>query len=574
MTVTDPNNRRKRILIVGGVAGGMSCATRLRRLDERAQITVLESGPYISYANCGIPYALSGIIPSEDKLHLQTPEKAKAWFNVDVLTDTKLLRIDRRAKQVTVLLLRDGREEKLGYDKLVLSLGAEPLLPPDIEGLLKGAENNVFTLTTIPDLRGILGHVRRKGAKSAVVVGGAFIGLEAAENLKEMMGGIMEEVTVVERLPHVFPLADADMTYPIEKEMRSHGVRVLTNTSAKRIGEGKVYLDSGEEVSADLVIVAAGVRARMGVAKEAGLDCGPTGVSVNEYMQTSDPDVYAVGDMVETENRVLGKKVQLALAGPANRQGRLAADHICGKMTKYRGNVGTSVCKVFGKAIGMVGLGEAMLERYGIRNECVTVHPVNHAGYYPGSSRLTVKVRFDPETGRLLGGQCVGGDAAGVDKQTSVLAVAMMADMTVEDLEHLELAYAPPFGAAKDAVNMAGFVAGNVLRGDVEIVHAADFAAGRHKLEDFQVLDVRSPGEFSGGHINGAINIPIGELRKRLGELDKSGKKVLVYCQIGYRGYLGYRILKQEGFEVVNLDGGYRSVVEGGFDENLNSVRL
>ncbi|KAK4169094.1 putative NADH oxidase [Cladorrhinum sp. PSN259] len=568
MTVT--TQAQKRIIIAGGVAGGMSCATRLRRLDEHAQITVLEKGPFISYANCGIPYALSGTIPSEEKLHLQTPEKAKAWFDVDVLTHAELVSIDRSEHAATVL--RDGvRQEKMGYDKLVLSLGAEPLIPP-IEGV-KGAEN-VFTLTTIPDLRGIMGYVKQKegGVKSAVVVGGAFIGLEAAENLKEMEG--MEEVTVVERLPHVFPLADADMTYPIEKEMRSRGVRVLTRTSVKKVEEGKVYLDDGKEVNADLVIVAAGVRARMGIAREAGLEVGPTGVTVNEYMQTSDPDIYAVGDMVETENRVLGKKIQLALAGPANRQGRLAADHICGKMTKYRGNVGTSVCKVFGKAIGMVGLGESMLERNGIRHEDVTVHPVNHAGYYPGSSRLDLKVHFDPETGRLLGGQCVGGDTAGVDKQTSVLAVAMMADMTVEDLEHLELAYAPPFGVAKDAVNMAGFVAGNLLRGDVEIVHAADFAAGRLKLEDFQVLDVRSPGEFSRGYINGAINIPIGELRKRLDELDRSGNKILVYCQIGYRGYLGYRILKQEGFEVVNLDGGYRSVMEGGFDNNMQSVRL
>ncbi|KAK4228780.1 putative NADH oxidase, partial [Podospora fimiseda] len=480
MTVTSP----QRVIIAGAVASGLSCATRLRRLSEHLQITVLERGPLISYANCGIPYALSDVISPESKLLLQSPEKVKAWFNVDVLINTALIRINRADKTVTIL--RDGKEEVLGYDKLVLGLGAEPIVPR-VEGL---EGDGVFTLTTIGDLRGIKSWVKERGVKSVVVLGGAFIGVEAAENLQGMEG--IEQVKVVEKEKHLFPLSDGDIVYPVENEMRKNGVKLYTGRSVARVNlkEGKLWLDDGEELGAEMIIVAAGIRARMDIPKEAGLECGKTGVSVNEYMQSvSDEDIYCVGDMIETENRVLGVRTQLALAGPANRQGRLAADNICGRRIKYRGNVGTSVCKVFGKAIGMVGLGERGLERFKLKEKSqkVTVHPVNHAGYYPGSERLTLRIHFETESGKILGAQCVGGDKAGVDKQISVLATAMMGDMTVEDLEHLELAYAPPFGAAKDAVNMGGFVAGNVLRGDVEIVHAGDSDC---KLENYQVVDV------------------------------------------------------------------------------------
>jgi NADPH-dependent 2,4-dienoyl-CoA reductase/sulfur reductase-like enzyme/rhodanese-related sulfurtransferase len=558
---------RSRVVIVGGVAGGMSCATRLRRLNEHADITVIEKGPYISYANCGIPYALGGIIANEEKLHVQTPQKIRSWFNIDVQTGTELLSINRAAKAISIR--RNSRIESLEYDKLVLALGAEPFIPP-IEG---AHSSHVFNLATIPDLQHIQRYISDHNPRTAAVIGGAFIGLEATENLKAL--GL--DVTVVERLPHLFPLADRDMVFPIEEELICHGIKLITNAAVSKITApgsgtpGVVYVDGHDPVQADLVVMSAGIRARTSIAAESGLAIGRTGVSVNEFMQTSDPDVYAVGDMVETYHRVIGKKVQLALAGPANRQGRLAADHIAGRTTKYRGNIGTSVCKVFGQAIGLVGLSSSQLVEAGLQHESVTVHPVNHAGYYPGSQKLVLKVHFEPSTGRLLGAQVTGRDS--VDKQTDVLAVAMTGGMTVEDLEHLELAYAPPFGAAKDAVNMAGFVAGNVLRGDVEILHAADFAAGLQRLADYQVLDVRSVDEFAGRHIRGALNIPLGELRGRLGEIDKS-KKVLVYCFVGYRGYLAYRILTQLGFSAANLDGGFRAVVEGGFDEGLQAVSL
>jgi NADPH-dependent 2,4-dienoyl-CoA reductase/sulfur reductase-like enzyme/rhodanese-related sulfurtransferase len=566
-----PSTRRimststKEIVIVGGVAGGMSCATRLRRLDEHANIVVIEKGPYISYANCGIPYALGSVIDSEAKLHVQTPEKMRSWFNVDVRTGTELLSVDRAAKAITVR--QSSQVKSLKYDKLVLALGAEPLTPP-IDGV--GA-NHIFHLATIPDLQHIQAHIAAHKVGAAVVIGGAFIGLEAAENLR----GLGLDVTVVERFPHLFPLADADMAYPLEQELISHGVNVITDATVFRITapsgaeSGLVYISGHEPVRADLVIVAVGVRARTSIAAAAGLAVGPTGVCVNEFMQTSDPDVYAVGDMTETYHRVLGARVQLALAGPANRQGRLAADHISGRTTAYRGNIGTSVCKVFGQAIGLVGLSAAQLDVAGFRHESVTVHPPHHAAYYPDAQKLVVRLHFELCTGRLLGAQVTG--RAGVDKQIDVLAVAVAARMMAEDLEHLELAYAPPFGAAKAAVNMAGFVAANVVRGDVQIIHAVDFATGRLSLPDYQVLDVRSADEFAAGHIAGAINIPLGELRRRLGELDKSAK-VLAYCFVGYRGYLAYRILKQEEFEVVNLDGGFRSVVEGGFDKHLQRV--
>ncbi|KAK0666813.1 putative NADH oxidase [Cercophora samala] len=573
------SNPNKRIIIAGGVAGGMSCATRLRRLSEHTPITVLERGPYISYANCGIPYALSGVIPTDDALHVQTPEKITAWFNVDVKTNTELVSIDRENKTVLVHDRISGQKDIMPYDKLVLALGAEPITPRGIEG---GDGEHVFHLTTLADLDSIREYIKAKGAKTVAVIGGAFIGLEAAENLRLL--GL--QVSVIERLSHIFPPADADMVYPLEKELNAHGVNLVTDAAVTKILPNEVELASGQQVPAELVIMAAGVRARIDIPKAAGLQAGKTGLAVNEFMQTSDPDVYAVGDMVETPNMLLrgldhpDKNKMLALAGPANRQGRLAADHICGKETRYRGNIGTWVCKVFGKAIGMTGLSSHQLDEImGVekgRHDWVTVHPVNHAGYYPGSCRLTVKIHFDLKNGKLLGGQVTGPENAGVDKQTDVLAVALTAGMTVEDLEHLELAYAPPFGSAKDAVNMAGFVAGNVLRGDVEIVHAADFAfetsKGRRKsLQDFFLLDVRSPKEFANGHIDGAVNIPLGDLRQRLDEVPKN-KPILSYCQVGYRGYLGYRILKQDGYDAVNLDGGYRAVFEGGFDDGLKPV--
>ncbi|KAF4985208.1 hypothetical protein FDECE_16729, partial [Fusarium decemcellulare] len=349
---------------------------------------------------------------------------------------------------------------------------------------------------------------------------------------------------------------------------RKNGVNLRLNARVTKIGSpsesdsGLVFAQGQDPVPADLVIMAVGIRARTAIAKEAGLAVGKAGVSVNEFMQTSDPDIYAVGDMVETLNLVTGAPMQTALAGPANRQGRLVADHISGKDVKYRGNLGASVCQVFGKTVGIVGLSTRNLDRLGIKHEYVTVHPPHHAGWYPGASPVTIKVAFEVPSGKLLGAQVIGNE--GVDKRIDVLATAMRAGMTIEDLEHLELAYAPPYGAAKDAINMAGFVGGNVVRGDVKLVHAVDFVRRVRKLEDFQVIDVRGPEEYGKGHLKGAKNIPLVSLRERVGEVEK-GVPTLVHCKSGYRSYVGYRILAQNGVDVYNLDGGFKSVLDGGY---------
>jgi NADPH-dependent 2,4-dienoyl-CoA reductase/sulfur reductase-like enzyme len=545
-----------KIVVVGGVAGGMSAATRARRLDESASITVFEKGPYPSYANCGIPYALGGVIADEAKLLLQTPQAFKERFNIDVQVNTEALSIDR--EKHTVDVRTPSHEIKsYPYDKLILSQGAEPFRPP-IEGL---DLPNVFALQTIPDLQKIKAYISEHGSRRVAIIGGGFIGLEAADAMREL--GL--EISIVEYAPHVFTIIDADMAESLHTEIRRHGVNLVLNARISRIqaatGDqpGCIVLADGTSVPADVVLVVVGVRARTELAQQAGLDIGRTGVTVNPFMQTSDSDIYAVGDMVETEHRVIQHPVELALAGPANRQGRLAADNIFGRAVPYRGNVGTSVCKVFDITIASTGLAVHALRKLNQTPLWVTVHPPDHAGYYPGAHPITLKVVFEPETGRLLGAQAVG--IAGVDKRIDVLSTAMQAGMTIFDLEHLELAYAPPYGSAKDPVNMAGFVGGNVLRGDVRIVHAEELEGVEAGV---QIVDVRTPGEFARGHIVNAVNLPLNQLREQVQALDK-GRPAIVYCQVGYRGYLAYRILTQMGFDVVNLDGGFKAVVDGGF---------
>lgn len=550
--MTQPKN----VLIVGGVAGGMSAATRLRRLDESAKITVIEKGPYISYANCGIPYNLGGVIENESSLHLQTVPKIKGWFDVDVHVNTELIRINRQNNTATVRDNKTGLESALSYDKLILAMGAEAFVPP-----IKGVRSkHVFHLQTIPDLQQIEAYIKENNVRRAAVLGGGFIGLEAVENLRKR--GL--EVSLFEYKPHVFPLVDGDIANRLDAELVRNGVDLALNTRVLEITDSEILADGRGLTPADLVIVAVGIRARSAIAKEAGLAVGKAGVTVNEAMQTSDPDIYAVGDMVETQNLVAGTAMQTALAGPANRQGRLAADHIAGRPARYRGNVGTAVVQVFDLTAGLVGLSTTNLERMGIPHEYVTVHPPQHASWYPGGTPMTMKVAFEAPSGKILGAQIVGGE--GVDKRIDVLATAMRGGLTIEDLEHLELGYAPPYGAAKDAVNMAGFVGGNVLRGDVKIVHAENFVDGGLNLDDYQVVDVRSPEEYARGHVKGAVNIPIGVLRERMTEL-RQDKKTLTYCWVGYRGYLAYRVLVQHGFDVVNLDGGFKAVSEGGYKE-------
>ncbi|KAF2183770.1 hypothetical protein K469DRAFT_710569 [Zopfia rhizophila CBS 207.26] len=547
-----------KLVIVGGVAGGLSFAARARRLSEFASITVIEAGPFVGYANCGVPYALGGIISSTSSLVLQTPESFKARFNIDVLHNTEVLRVDRGTKTV-VYSGEDGEERAMGYDKLILAQGAEPFHPP-----IPGSDApNIFSLQTIPDLERIKKYMAAHNSNSVSIIGGGFIGLEAAESLHAL--GL--KISIIEYASHVFPPVDHDIAEPIHTELRRNDISLHLNARIKEIvppnenSGSHVVLEDGEEIEGDVVLLVVGVRPRAALAGAAGLEVGKSGVVTNEYMQTSDPDIYAVGDMAATKHRITGQAQNLALAGPANRQGRLVADHIFGGPVCYRGNVGTSICRIFSLTVGIVGLSISSLKNLGMEFEYATIHPPHHAGYYPGATPMTLKLAFS-QTGKVLGAQVLGKE--GVNKRIDILATAIQARMSVFDLEHLELGYAPPFSSAKDPVNMVGFVASNVLRGDVEVAHAEDLMDGM--LKEYQIIDVRSPGEFAKGHVVGAMLIPLDKLRGELKGIDRE-RKVLVYCQVGYRGYLSYRILKQSGFEVWNLDGGYKGVVQGGYTE-------
>ncbi|KAF1828540.1 FAD-dependent pyridine nucleotide-disulfide oxidoreductase [Decorospora gaudefroyi] len=538
----------------------MSFAARARRLSETANITIFEKGLFIGYANCGIPYALGGIIQSDEALILQTPESVNARYNVNVRHNTEVVGINREKKTID-FKTRDHPVRSVAYHKLILAQGAEAFRPP-----MKGSDApNVFTLQTIPDLTAVKKYMSTHGSKSVAIIGGGFIGLEAAEALH----ALGKQVSVIEYMPHVFPPVDQDVAEPLHTEIRRNHVSVHLNARIQQIvpaAEGgttsHILLESGGKIPGDVVLLVVGVRPRVHLAEQAGLETNRFGIVTNAQMQTSDPDIYAVGDMACTTNMITQNQQNLALAGPANRQGRLAADHIFGRDVAYRGNVGTSACKVFGINVALVGPSMSNLRAQGIEAEYVTVHPPNHAGYYPGATPLSLKLAFSPTDGKILSAQIIGKD--GVDKRIDVLATCITAGMTVYDLEHLELAYAPPFGSAKDPVNMAGFVAANVLRKDTEIIHAEDLTADT--LSEYQVIDVRAAGEYVNGHMKNAKLLPLNELRKHFDEIDKS-KKVLVHCQVGYRGYLGYRILKQAGYDVYNLDGGFKTVSQGAFND-------
>ncbi|KAF2030258.1 FAD/NAD(P)-binding domain-containing protein [Setomelanomma holmii] len=536
----------------------MSFAARARRLCEDATITVFEKGPFVGYANCGIPYALGGLLDSDEALILQTPESITARYNVDVRLGNEVVNINREEKTVE-FTTEDGDTQHTAYDKLVLAQGAEPKRPaiPGVEG------DNVFTLQTIPDMEYIKCYLARHNSRSVAIIGGGFIGIEAAESFHA--SGV--QVSIIEYMPHVFPPVDQDIAEPLHAEIKKHGVDLYLSARIKEIRHAhepksvsEIVLESGEKIKAYIILLVAGVRPRLDLAQQIGLDCNRFGVITNEHMQTTDPNIYAIGDLTCTTNLVIKNQQNLTLAGPANRQGRLVADHIFGKKVAYRGNVGPSVCQVFGLNVAIVGSSMRSLRAQGLTPEYITVHPPNHASYYPGSSPLTIKLAFFKPDGKILGAQTLGKE--GVDKRIDFIATAMQAGMTVFDLEHLELAYAPPFGSVKDPVNMAGFVASNVLRGDTEIVHSEDLTP--ELLGYWQIVDVRSSDKFEHtGYVRGALLIPVEELREHLDLLDKN-KKTLVYCQVGYRGYLAYRILKQNGFEhVVDLDGGFKEVNQG-----------
>jgi NADPH-dependent 2,4-dienoyl-CoA reductase/sulfur reductase-like enzyme/peroxiredoxin family protein/TusA-related sulfurtransferase/rhodanese-related sulfurtransferase len=541
---------RKRVLIVGGVAGGASAATRARRLSEDAEIILFERGEHVSFANCGMPYHIGGAIAERSRLLVQTPEGLRKRYRLDVRVRTEAVRIDRKARRLIVRDLKTGEEAAQDYDALILSPGAAPVCPP-----IPGIDlPQVFTLRTLGDMDCIKRLVDEARAARAVVVGGGYIGLEMTEALRQRGVG----VTLAELAGQVFAAADPEMVTPIHQQLELHGVDLRLGTSVTAIhtkGAGlEVRLSTGEKVACGLVIMAIGVRPEATLAREAGLELGQSGgIVVDEHMRTSDPNIYAVGDAIEVAHLVGGHRAFIPLAGPANRQGRIAADDIFGRPSVYKSSQGTAICKVFDLAIGMTGMNEKALTKAGRPYEKVYVHPTSHAGYYPGAAPVSLKLLFDPKTGRILGAQAVG--TAGVDKRIDVLATAMRAHMTVHDLKDLELSYAPPYGSAKDPVNYAGFVASNVLAGDVALCHVQDVLSPR---PDRVLLDVRTPAEVEAGTIPGARNIPVEELRTRLAEVPRD-KEVLAFCQVGLRGYLACRILAQNGIRCRNLTGGYKT---------------
>ena len=535
-----------KVVVVGGVAGGMSAAARLRRLDESAEIVVFERDEYVSFANCGLPYHIGGDIEKRDALLLQTPKSLRESLALDVHTAHEVLAIDRERHVVRVRDRKTGREFEEPYDKLVLATGASPIRPP-----LPGIDHpRIKTLRNIPDMDAII-EVLDDGVASAVVVGGGYIGIEMVEALSHR--GI--QVTLVEAVDQVMTVLDREMARHVEEHLVGHGVRVILSARAQAFTDvdGAVAVDLGEEtLIADLVIMAVGVKPESSLARAAGLELSERGaVIVNQNMRTSDPDVYAVGDSVQVTDTVTGEAVVIPLAGPANRQGRIAADALSGRNSSYSSTQGTGIVKVFDLTAAMTGASERTLQRIGRPYAKVHVHPSGHASYYPGTHAMHVKVMFDPTDGELLGAQAIGVD--GVDKRIDVLAVAIRAGMTIEDLENLELAYAPPYGSAKDPVNMAGFVGGNLLRGDVALWYSEEWP---NLPDDAVLLDVRTPKEHAAWSIPGSILIPHKDLRARLDEVPK-GAPVFAYCRSGFRSYLAQRILVQNGWtDAKTLAGG------------------
>lgn len=545
----------KRILIVGGVAGGASCAARLRRMDEQAEIFIFERGSDVSFANCGLPYHIGEVIPDRQKLLVATPERFRDWLNVEVRTGHEVQRIDRTAKTIEVRNVQTGATSLERYDFLVLSPGAMPIRPP-----LAGIDlPGIFTLRNMDDMDRVIAWLAQRRPSRAAVVGAGYIGLEMVENLSRR--GL--EVTALELADQVMPTADPEMTQPLLAELRRQGVEVHLSNGVAGFESAPdnrvtVIMQSGQRVMAGMVVLSIGVRPDIRLAQQAGLEIGGTGgIRVNEQMRTSDPAIFAVGDAVEVRDYVTGQPALIALAGPANRQGRIAADVICGRDVRYRGTQGTAVVGLFGMTLAMTGPSEKTLRRLGIPYRKSYSHSLDHAGYYPGAEMIAMKLLFDPESGRLLGAQAVG--KAGVDKRIDVIAMAIQKQATVFDLEESELCYSPQYGSAKDPVNMAGFVAGNILRGDVDAVHWSDLAKAQAQGDAGpMVVDVRARSEVAAGAASGTVNIPLGELRQRLGELPRD-REVWVHCGVGQRSYYAARILKQRGFRVRNLSGGFHS---------------
>ena len=540
-----------KVVIIGGVAGGATAAARLRRLDEQAEIVVFERSGYISYANCGLPYYIGGVIEDPEDLTLQTPESFFARFRVDMRVRHEVTAIHPERKAVSVKALETGETFEESYDKLILSPGAKPT-QPRLPGV--GLEK-LFTLRTVEDTFRIKDYIRKNHPKSAVLAGGGFIGLELAENLREL--GM--EVTIVQRPKQLMNPFDPDMAAFIHGEMRKHGVKLALGHTVEgfeeRDGGVDVLLKDEAPLHADMVVLAIGVTPDTALAKAAGLELGvKDSIVVNDRMETSVPDIYAVGDAVQVRHAVTGQDVLLSLAGPANKQGRIAADNICGGDSRYRGSQGSSVIKVFDLTAAVTGVNETNARKAGLDVDAVVLSPMSHTGYYPGGRLMTMKVVFEKGTYRLLGAQIVGGE--GVDKRIDVLATAIHAGMNAIQLKDLDLAYAPPYSSAKDPVNMAGFMIENLSKGVVKQFRVSDVAS-LPQDGSVTLLDARTEREYSRGHIEGFRNIPVDELRERLGEIE-AGKPVYVICQSGLRSYIACRILAGHGYEAYNFSGGFR----------------
>lgn len=537
----------KKIIIIGGVAGGASTAARMRRLDENAEIIMFERGEHISFANCGLPYHIGGVIKERSDLIVETVEGMEARFNLDVRTCTEVQSINPERKEIKVENLMTGEKYTENYDFLVLSPGASPLAPP-IPGLKEA--DNIFTLRTIPDTDAIMEFIAQKQPKQAVVIGGGFIGLEMAENLHHL--GL--HVSVVEMLPQVMAPLDLEMAGIIHTHLRNKGINLVLSDGVKAFHEagGEIELQSGKKLASDLTILAIGVRPEVKLAKEGGLRLGARGgISVNDQMQTSDPSIYALGDAVEIRDFILDQATLIPLAGPANRQGRLVADNIAGKKRSYKGTMGTAIAKVFDLTVASVGSNEKLLQQNKVKYETIHIHGNSHVTYYPGADSIALKLIFNPANGKIFGAQAIG--RSGVDKRIDVLATAIYAGLTVEDLQELELAYAPPYGAAKDPINLLGFVASNIREKTSQHYQW-------HQIEDLAnndafFLDVRPEGIAKTKLIPTDLHIPLEDLRTRIGEIPKE-QPIHVFCAIGLRGYVAERLLKQHGFEVYNLDGG------------------
>lgn len=540
-----------KVLIVGGVAGGATAAARLRRLDEKAEIIILERSGFVSYANCGLPYYVGGTITDKKALALQTPESFWARFRIQVRVKQEVTAIDPEQKTITVKRLEDGTIYKEHYDKLILSPGAKPVRPP-----IPGSQNNhVFTLRTVEDTLAIRNFLENEHPQRAVIVGGGFIGLEIAENLTE--AGI--KTSIVEMSDQLLAPLDYDMACSVHAYLRTKGISLFLNNSVTEIEQQNekllVKLSDGEPQSADFVILAVGVAPDTVLAKEAGLELGLKGaIRVNDKMETSHSDIYAVGDAVEVVQLVTGQPSVIPLAGPANKQGRIAADQICGIDSKFTGSQGSSIVKLFSMTAAATGINEKAAQAAGIVYDKVIAFSASHATYYPGADNMTIKVLFRPDNGKLLGAQIVG--FQGVDKRIDVLATAIRCGMEGPKLSQLELSYAPPFSSAKDPVNIVGYMIENVMNGIVRQYHWPEIKE-LADTNDIVILDTRTPVEFASGHIPGAVNIPVDELRDHLEELD-STKLIYVNCQSGLRSYIACRILSQNGFECKNLAGGYR----------------